>query len=153
VFTDTFQTADVSFKHGQAFVDYRSRHGWVYHFTPVILVRDNIGENIGGDLIEECAPVCPERLHLPTHPPVRPCGRLLGTRHQDGVLCHGLCWFPALHVAMGNCCYHFCEQHYCLLVFGGAAMGAAASASAWGTVCGLFNRHALGMCSPGDACT
>ena len=30
LFTDTFQTADVSFKHGQAFVDCRSRHGWVY---------------------------------------------------------------------------------------------------------------------------
>ena len=72
LFTDTFQTADVTFKHGQAFLDYRSKHGWVCpipsrkqvglafstfcanHFTPVILVRDNIEENIGGDLLEEC---------------------------------------------------------------------------------------------------
>ena len=72
LFTDTFQTADVSYKYGQAFVDYRSRCGWVYpiesrkqvglsfatfcsnHFTPCILVRDNIGENVGGDLLSEC---------------------------------------------------------------------------------------------------
>ena len=72
VFTDTFMTGDEALKYGQAFVDYRSGYGWVYpiesrrlvglsfatfcanHFTPAILVRDNIGENIGGDLIAEC---------------------------------------------------------------------------------------------------
>jgi hypothetical protein len=54
------------------FVDYRSRYGdiipirsrkkvgWAFgefccrHFTPLILVRDNIAENVGGDLAEEC---------------------------------------------------------------------------------------------------
>ncbi len=72
VFTDTFETDDKAFKYGQAFVDYRSRYGdiipiksrkkvgWAFrefccrHFTPLILVRDNIAENCGGDLMEEC---------------------------------------------------------------------------------------------------
>ena len=72
VFTDIFQTDDVGFKYGSAFVDYRSRYGAVYpitskklvgasfvafcadHFCPLILVRDGAGENVGGDLMEEC---------------------------------------------------------------------------------------------------
>jgi hypothetical protein len=72
LFTDTFETDDNIFKYGQAFVDYRSRYGdiipirsrkkvgWAFgefccrHFTPLILVRDNIAENVGGDLAEEC---------------------------------------------------------------------------------------------------
>jgi hypothetical protein len=72
VFTDTFETRDCKFKYGQAFVDYRSRWGdviplrsrtqvgWAFgefccrNFTPLILLRDNISENIGGDLMKEC---------------------------------------------------------------------------------------------------
>ena len=72
IFTDTFETDDKTYRYGQAFVDYRSRYGdiipirsrkkvgWAFgefccrHFTPLILVRDNIAENIGGDLAEEC---------------------------------------------------------------------------------------------------
>jgi hypothetical protein len=38
----------------------RSQVGWAFaefcsrHFTPLILIRDNIGEHIGGSLMEEC---------------------------------------------------------------------------------------------------
>ena len=71
-FTDTFETDDNHYKYGQAVVDYRSRYGdiipirsrkkvgWAFaefccrHFTPLILIRDDIAENMGGDLMEEC---------------------------------------------------------------------------------------------------
>jgi hypothetical protein len=87
LFTDTFQTADIAFKYGQAFVDYRSRYGWVYpissrklvglafstfcanHFTPVILIKDNVGENIGGDLIEECLRLSVKSAFICPHTP------------------------------------------------------------------------------------
>ncbi len=72
VFTDTFDTGDHRFRYGQAFVDYRSRWGdvipmssrtqvrWAFseficrNFIPLIIVRDNIAENRGGALMEEC---------------------------------------------------------------------------------------------------
>ena len=72
VFTDTFETDDTQYKYGQAFVDYRSRYGdvqplktrkkigWAFvefccrHFKPLILIRDNIAENVYGNLKEEC---------------------------------------------------------------------------------------------------
>ncbi len=62
---------DSSYRYGQAYVDYRSKYGEIIplksrklvgrsfaefcarHFTPLILIRANIGENIG-DLLEEC---------------------------------------------------------------------------------------------------
>ena len=71
-FSDTFETADSCYRYGQVFVDYRSRFGdifpirsrkkvgWAFgefccrHFIPLILIRDNIAENVGGDLMEEC---------------------------------------------------------------------------------------------------
>ena len=71
-FTDTFETDDSKFRYGQAVVDYRSRYGdiipiksrkkvgWAFgefcnrHFVPKILIRDNIPENIGGALADEC---------------------------------------------------------------------------------------------------
>jgi hypothetical protein len=72
LFMDTFEVDDSTYRYGQAFVDYRSKFGeivpmksrtqvgWSFtvfcacHFTPLILIRDNIGENVGGSLIEEC---------------------------------------------------------------------------------------------------
>jgi hypothetical protein len=72
MFTDTFETSDSRFRYGQAFVDYRSRWGdviplrsrtqvgWAFgefcgrNFTPLILIRDNISENKGGDLMDQC---------------------------------------------------------------------------------------------------
>ncbi len=71
-FTDTFETDDSTYRYGQAVVDYRSRYGDIFpirtrkkvawaigefccrHFVPLILVRDNIAENVGGELEEEC---------------------------------------------------------------------------------------------------
>ena len=71
-FTDTFETDDGTYKYGQAVVDYRSRYGDVFpirtrkkvawaigefccrHFVPLILIRDNIAENVGGELDAEC---------------------------------------------------------------------------------------------------
>jgi hypothetical protein len=71
-FTDTFETGDSTYRYGQAVVDYRSRYGDIFpirtrkkvawavgefccrHFTPLILIRDNIAENIGGELEAEC---------------------------------------------------------------------------------------------------
>jgi hypothetical protein len=71
-FTDTFETEDSTYRYGQAFVDYRSRFGDVYpirsrkrvgwaigefcccYYVPLILIRDNIAENVGGAVEEEC---------------------------------------------------------------------------------------------------
>ncbi len=86
VFMDTFEVDDSAFRYGQAFVDYRSNYGdvipmrsrsqvgWSFsefcarNFTPLILIRDNIGEHIGGTLLDEClrlsvksAFICPYR--------------------------------------------------------------------------------------------
>jgi hypothetical protein len=72
VFTDTFEVDDQIFKYGQAFVCYRSRYGRIYpirsrtdvgrafarfcadNFTPLMLIRDNIAENTGGELLQHC---------------------------------------------------------------------------------------------------
>ncbi len=72
LFTDTFMSGDSRYKYGQAYFDLASHWGDVFplrsrrevgesfadfccqNWVPLILVRDNIGENVGGDLIEEC---------------------------------------------------------------------------------------------------
>ncbi len=72
VFTDTFQSGDSRYRYGQAYFDYASHWGDVFplrsrtevgrsfadfccrNWVPLVLVRDNIGENIGGDLLDEC---------------------------------------------------------------------------------------------------
>ena len=69
---DTFDSGDHRFPYGQAFVDHASRRGDVIplrsrkevgasfvtyfcrHYTPLILISDNIAENTGGSLVEEC---------------------------------------------------------------------------------------------------
>lgn len=86
VYMDSFEVDDSSHRYAQAFVDYRSNYGdiipmtsrsqagWSFtefcarNFTPLILIRDNIGENIGGQLLKEClhrsvksAFICPYR--------------------------------------------------------------------------------------------
>jgi hypothetical protein len=71
-YTDTFETGDSHYRYGQVVVDYRSRFGdvfpirsrkkvgWAFgefccrHFAPLILIRDNILENVGGALREKC---------------------------------------------------------------------------------------------------
>jgi len=75
VYTDTFVTDDVAYRYGQAFVCYKSRFGVVFplqsrtevpsaflrfcadYFTPLILIRDNISENIGKAMLEACVKV------------------------------------------------------------------------------------------------
>jgi hypothetical protein len=70
--TDTFQSGDHKFPYEQAFVDHASRWGDIIpmrsrtevgsafvtftcrHYTPLILISDNIAENQGGSLAEEC---------------------------------------------------------------------------------------------------
>ncbi len=72
VYTDTFYTGDHKFLYAQVFVDRVSRYGDVIplrsrtevgaalvtfvcrHFTPLVLISDNIAENHGGDLVEQC---------------------------------------------------------------------------------------------------
>ncbi len=72
LFMDTFEVDDSGFRYAQVFVDYRSKFGevipmksrtqvgWAFsefcarHFTPLILIRNNIGENKGGDIMTEC---------------------------------------------------------------------------------------------------
>ena len=86
VFMDTFEVDDPGYGYAQAFIDYRSKYGeviplksrtqvgWSFaefcarHFIPLILIRDNIAENIGGKLMQECqrrsvksAYICPYR--------------------------------------------------------------------------------------------
>jgi hypothetical protein len=70
LYTDTFDSGDHRFPYGQAFVDHASRWGDVIplrsrkevgasfvtfvcrHYTPLILVSDNIAENKGGSLVD-----------------------------------------------------------------------------------------------------
>ncbi len=72
VYTDTFYTGDHKFPYAQAFIDRVSRFGDFIplrsrtevgaalitfvcrHFTPLVLISDNIAENRGGDLVEQC---------------------------------------------------------------------------------------------------
>jgi hypothetical protein len=72
VCTDTFYTGDHKFPYAQVFVDRVSRYGDVIpmrsrtevgaalvtfvcrHLTPLVLLSDNILENVGGDLIDQC---------------------------------------------------------------------------------------------------
>ena len=72
VYTDTFATDDEVYRYGQAFVCYKSRFGVVIplqsrtevpdaflrfcadYFTPLILIRDNISENIGNAMSSVC---------------------------------------------------------------------------------------------------
>ncbi len=86
VFTDTFESGDSRRKYCQVFYDYVSRFGYVTAmrskteigdafadfccqcWVPLILVRDNAGENLGGSLIQELrarnvrsAFICPYR--------------------------------------------------------------------------------------------
>jgi hypothetical protein len=86
VYMDTFEVEDSSYRYAQVFVDYRSNYGDIIplrsrsqvgksfsefcarNFTPLILIRDNIGEHVGGELLKECllrsvksAFICPYR--------------------------------------------------------------------------------------------
>jgi hypothetical protein len=72
IYTDTFHTGDHKFPYAQVFVDRTSRYGDVIplrsrtevgsalvtfvcrHFTPLVLISDNIMENVGGDLVDQC---------------------------------------------------------------------------------------------------
>jgi hypothetical protein len=72
LYTDTIYTGDRKFPYAQVFVDRVSRYGDVIplksrteigaalvtfvcrHYTPLILISDNIAENHGGDLVEQC---------------------------------------------------------------------------------------------------
>ncbi len=72
VFTDTFESKDSKYAYGQAYVDYVSRYGDVFptrsrtaveqsladfccrNWIPLMLIRDNIGENKGGQIMDEC---------------------------------------------------------------------------------------------------
>ena len=71
LFSDTFETGDARRKYCQVFYDYVSRYGYVTAmrsktefgdafadfccqcWVPLILVRDNAGENVGGSLVQE----------------------------------------------------------------------------------------------------
>ncbi len=86
VFSDTFESGDSRRKYCQVFYDYVSRFGWLTAmrskteignafaefcsqcWVPLILIRDNAGENVGGSLIQELcqrnvrsAFICPHR--------------------------------------------------------------------------------------------
>ncbi len=86
VFTDTFETGDSRQRYCQVFYDYVSRFGYVRAmrskteigdafadfccqcWVPLILVRDNAGENLGGSIVQELrdrnvqsAFICPYR--------------------------------------------------------------------------------------------
>jgi hypothetical protein len=72
LYTDTFETGDIKFPYAQVFVDRISRYGDVIpmrsrtevgqafvtfvcrHFVPLILISDNISENHGGNLRDQC---------------------------------------------------------------------------------------------------
>jgi hypothetical protein len=72
VYTDTFETGDITFPYAQAFVDRISRYGDFIpmrsrtevgqafvtfvcrNFVPLTLISDNISENHGGNLRDHC---------------------------------------------------------------------------------------------------
>jgi hypothetical protein len=72
LYTDTFHSGDARYPYGQAFMDHASRWGDIIpirsrtavgdafvtytcrHYTPLILISDNIAENKGGSLADEC---------------------------------------------------------------------------------------------------
>jgi hypothetical protein len=72
VYTDTYETGDHKFPYAQVFVDRISRYGDVIpmrsrtevgqafvtfvcrNFVPLVLISDNISENHGGDLRDQC---------------------------------------------------------------------------------------------------
>jgi hypothetical protein len=87
VFTDTFASGDTRFAYGQAFFDMASHWGDIFplrsrndvgqsfadfccrNWVPLYLIRDNIGENIGGSLIDECRSRNVKSLYIcPRHP-------------------------------------------------------------------------------------
>jgi hypothetical protein len=87
VFTDTFESGDAKHRYGQAYFDLVSHWGDVFplrsrtqvgmsfvdfccrNWIPVYLVRDNIGENIGTSLLEECRKRNVKSVYIcPRHP-------------------------------------------------------------------------------------
>jgi hypothetical protein len=87
VYTDTFETGDIKFPYAQVFVDRISRYGDVVpmrsrtevgqsfvtfvcrHFVPLILISDNIAENHGGNLRDQCRARDVKQLFTcPNHP-------------------------------------------------------------------------------------
>ena len=87
VFTDTFESGDSKFAYGQAYFDMASHWGDVFplrsrndvgqsfadfccrNWVPLYLVRDNIGENVGGSLLDECRLRNVKSLYIcPRHP-------------------------------------------------------------------------------------
>ena len=103
LYTDTFETGDIKFPYAQVFVDRISRYGDVIpmrsrtevgqafvtfvcrHFVPLILISDNISENHGGNLRDQCK--AREKLHREDY--------------HYGVVWYGLCRGTAFHVDMG----------------------------------------------------
>ncbi len=87
LYTDTFFSGDSKFPMGQAFVDRASRYGNIIpmrsrkdigdafvsyvckHYTPLIVISDNISENQGGSLNDECRARSVKQLFTcPYHP-------------------------------------------------------------------------------------
>jgi hypothetical protein len=87
VFTGTFESGDNKYKYGQIFYDYVSEWGDVIpirsrndvgralsdfccrNWVSLCLVRDNIGENIGGSLLEVCRRLSIKSAYIcPRHP-------------------------------------------------------------------------------------
>ncbi len=72
VYTDTFESGDSKYRYGQAYFDLASHWEYVFplrsrndvgtsfadfccrNWVPLYLIRDNIGEHIGGSLLAEC---------------------------------------------------------------------------------------------------
>ncbi len=98
VFTDTFESGDSKYKYGQAFYDYVSGWGDIFprrsrnndvgtalsdfccrNWVPLCLVRDNIGENIGGSLLAVCRRLSIKSAYIcPRHPMQNYAERYLG---------------------------------------------------------------------------
>ena len=87
VFSDTFESGDSKYRYGQAYFDMVSHWGDVFPMTsrtqvglsfvdfccrnwiPLYLVRDNIGENIGTSLLDECRKRNVKSVYIcPRHP-------------------------------------------------------------------------------------
>jgi hypothetical protein len=103
LYTDTFETGDIKFPYAQVFVDRVSRYGDVIplrsrtevgsalvtfvcrHFIPLVLICDNIAENRGGDLVEQCRARSIKQLFACPYHPEQDCRGLHRTDHYDGI--------------------------------------------------------------------
>ncbi len=142
LYTDTFYTGDRKFPLAQVFVDRVSRYGDVVpmrsrtevgsalvtfvcrHFTPLTLISDNISENHGGDLVEQCRKRDIKHLDTcPYHPQMDFAEGYIGRITTMASFAMVYSGAPPVHVGMGSEDGSFCGPHYGILLQRSTSLG------------------------------